>query len=529
MTRRLLFYSVLLAFVVTVVVATGASVVTDGDDERDELTDHVVAYPHPGDNGAYTYLDDDGEIVLDVTASNDHIEADGVPSGTVTKLDDVFVLENTGEEFATVWIGHDAEDVKFHVDGASIEHEADGVVLKPNGTVDVGIIVDARDYEKGDRLIDGINIHITHANVDEPDPVHDRPVGASGASSSGCSPAQVRTAAPTEETRTVSVTNVQTCNPEWIDLLSLGVGEYAKIEGMSVLFAETDEAKFTLNATGALPTQLDGESLPEHVDPVDQFRAETSVAPIGSVMIEDAPAPKTFESMNLHLTLDRAWLEGAGIAPDEVSLYRHNGTTWVPEDLEPLDNKDKDTNRDDGPSVTETHGIGADMDDVVAYDANLYSTGTYTLGVEAPILTVDGLAVEPDVVSPDETATATLTVTNHGDADASFIGNPKLVDDDSESTATNLEEMAGTVTAGESADFTVEVATNESGKYALEVSYEYTRSDDNVIIGDGIVDKPVSVNDETPSLSGFWVLLFVGPALVVGAGFVGARLFRSEH
>lgn len=162
------------------VVSTGAVVF---DEPVDRIDDEVALAP--ADHHGYTYLDEDDELVVDVTEDNPHIEAEGVNLRSLTRVDALFYVTYEGDGYADVWIEHEAEAVRFVVDGEPVESEANALRVSPaDDVVPVGVWVDTRvaEYAPGDDLIDGISVHARPADDlgEEPppdDPDDDSPAG----------------------------------------------------------------------------------------------------------------------------------------------------------------------------------------------------------------------------------------------------------------------------------------------------------------------------------------------------------------
>ncbi|PHQ44449.1 DUF1102 domain-containing protein, partial [Halorubrum sp. C3] len=150
--RRTLLLAVLVAAAGGLAFATGAAVVDGPADTFAE--ERLAVQPVDGPNGAYAYLNDDDEIVVDVSGSNPKLPSDfeGVNPGTLASADGVFTITYTADEYARVWIEHPEENVTFVVDGESIEGEANNVTLAPDETVAIGLEVDARGAVAGTQL-----------------------------------------------------------------------------------------------------------------------------------------------------------------------------------------------------------------------------------------------------------------------------------------------------------------------------------------------------------------------------------------
>lgn len=179
--------ALLLVAAVGLVVSSGAVPLERGG--VDPVGDVALA-PAPG--SPYAYVDDrSGEVVVDLTAGNPYVDGDGVPAAARTAVGDVLIVHHDGGEGrrARVWLGHDSDAVSFTVDGRPAESRANAATLDPNGSVRVGLRVDATAAAAGDVLLEGVTVHATAASTD--------PTGreaGTGASSPG---APTGTASPT--------------------------------------------------------------------------------------------------------------------------------------------------------------------------------------------------------------------------------------------------------------------------------------------------------------------------------------------
>ena len=166
-TRRTLILAVLLVAAGSLIFATGAAVI---DGEADTLADDRVAIqPADGPNGDYAYLNENDEIVVDVSASNPNLSAEfeGINVGSTGRISDVFTITYTANETADIWIEHEGENVTFVTEDGPVETESNAVTLGPNGSVSVGIQFDTRGAEPNTRL--GADEFAIHANVTDPD------------------------------------------------------------------------------------------------------------------------------------------------------------------------------------------------------------------------------------------------------------------------------------------------------------------------------------------------------------------------
>ncbi|AEH38161.1 DUF1102 domain-containing protein [Halopiger xanaduensis] len=356
----------------TGVVATDAGLLSAEDDPemRDQLHGHddlgnetgIVAEPHDGPNGAYAYLDGDGELVIDLTVDNDALEKDGVSAGAVTGIDDVVTLRNEGNESATVWLEHDAESVTFRTDGGdSIEGANEAAVLEPAESVHVGFVVDARDLEAGEAVIESLRFHTRGLENDDGGDSSSGTDSNGGADSSTSSPSPaVEVVEPDSKTRTVTVSDVREQTVP-IDLGSLRVGKSVVLEGVTIQFGDAEDATFDVRADRS--REKGDERAQPHPRPAD-------ASTIGAVAVEDAPPAAAIESVEYRFTVDRdRFAEHASSSSDNGSalgFYLPRDGTSERRALEAADETetgDSDgTEEDDEPTDTDRYTATVTVD-----------------------------------------------------------------------------------------------------------------------------------------------------------------------
>lgn len=192
---RLLFVAGFVS--VALLVPTGAVPLFDGG-PADQVSEDLVMAPADGPNGAYAVLNEEDEIELRLTEANRAVAGDGIGSHTLTRIPGVFTISYTGEEYARVWLTDGVEDVTF-VGGVgeagttdSLEGRENAVVLGPNQTVVVGLLVDTR----GDHDVESAREFTVHAEVADTE----TPTVAGGGEKEG--PSNIVTTPTTEATRT---------------------------------------------------------------------------------------------------------------------------------------------------------------------------------------------------------------------------------------------------------------------------------------------------------------------------------------
>ncbi|MFB6082657.1 MAG: DUF1102 domain-containing protein, partial [Halorientalis sp.] len=113
----------------------------------DRIHENVTLAPSDGPNGAYAVMED-GELALRFGPSNPNVEGEGVNAGSVTPFDDVFTITYTGDRRARIWLTTEVEDIRFYRGGDpddGLGSRATAVVLGPDETLRVGVLIDATD------------------------------------------------------------------------------------------------------------------------------------------------------------------------------------------------------------------------------------------------------------------------------------------------------------------------------------------------------------------------------------------------
>ncbi|APW97416.1 hypothetical protein CHINAEXTREME_06360 [Halobiforma lacisalsi AJ5] len=325
MTRRAAAGIAVLCLLALVVATTGGS--GPGTGGYDDIGERITAEPHDGPNGAYAHLDDEEQLVVDLTAGNDAVEGDGVPADAITGVDDVFTLNYTGDDYAHVWLEHESANVTFYrSDGdgpgsSSIEGMENNATLEPYESIDVGFTVDSHGQEATDVLIREIAIHgkVPDGDEDEDDETDsDAESDTTVACPTGPS---VTVEGSDKTTRAISIADADGCGPESIDLHGLTLGDGVSLARFDVTLAG-DEASFTV----ATEKRLEDARF-------ERLRSEHGVEPVGAVALEGAP-DGTLEDVSYRLVVDRSRLDRKGTDGTGVTVWRADGKTWTDGEIE---------------------------------------------------------------------------------------------------------------------------------------------------------------------------------------------------
>ncbi|MBV0924100.1 hypothetical protein KTS45_07765 [Halomicroarcula limicola] len=147
-----------------ILIPTGA--IPFAESGTDRVSEDIEMAPADTLNGDYAILNENDEIELLLTDANPYIDGAGVDADAVTPIDCVFTVTYTGDSTAEVWLTDDAEDVRFYRDTDpedSLERSENSVVLRPNESVSVGLLVDTR----GDHDVEEVDTFTVHAELAE--------------------------------------------------------------------------------------------------------------------------------------------------------------------------------------------------------------------------------------------------------------------------------------------------------------------------------------------------------------------------
>lgn len=461
MTSTRVLLAVAFGFACLLAVSTGATIVTEETDERDQLGEDLVAYPHPGPNGVYASLEG-GEMVLDLTAENPDLEGDGVPAGAEIGLDDVFVIENDGDEPLEVFIESDQKRIEYYTAEGPIDVDEGAVALEENETVSVGVAVDTTGLEAGDGITDvfGVESAVVEEGADSGSVDWSLPEVGIEVSDTDDGDGQ-----DTELTVRASTSPIDTLAGD----LELDVGAGETEPPAVVLEAlEIDATEFTTTEFTVAPT--DGAATSE----LGTLEEETGSVPVGGYVIEDAPGEGVVDRLEYTFTVDRTVLDGQD--PESVALYRHGGDGW-----EPIET----TLEDDG-------------GESLRYVATLEGFSTYAVGLEEsaasstdpgePATSATEIDLEPETPVVGEPATVSITVVNDGSRAGTFT-EEVTVDDDV------LETLEVDLDADESKTVALEWTPAAEGNRTLSVGSDGAETGSVAVDADGGDDGTAGGDD----------------------------------
>ena len=425
--RHTLTLVLLLVAASSLIFTTGAAVI-DGD--ADTLADGDLAVqPADGPNGDYSYLNDDGEIVVDVSPANPNLDSDfeGVNVDSTGRIDDVFTVTYTGEAVAHVWIGYESENVTFVADGESIEGDENNVTLAPNQTVRVGLALDTRGEVAGTQLgADEFSIEANETAIGEPD---EAPSTSSTSSSAGDADTVVTTKAPSDDRREFVASDVGDGDAVQLDADGMHLaGGNVTLDGLDVAGVRND--RIEVNAVGNRDPVANGSAL----------TAPTTPRSMAYLALDHDFAPHAADAMTVRFSAARDHLNATGRDPEDVTFYRQT-------DAGDWERKPVEVVSDD---AVRTRGLSEDR---VYFRATTDEFSTFAVAERVPRFDVTETTLEPRAIDPGEAATVRATVTNGGGA-------------------AGTETVTLTADGDPVANETVALAPNETATVALASAYE---------------------------------------------------------
>lgn len=411
--------------------------------QSDAITQDVSLAPTTAPNGDYTYLDEDDELVVDLTATNPNLagDAEGVNPDAVTVISGVFRVHYNGSQYAHVWITDESDAVTFVVDGEPVDSQSNNVTLGPNQSVAVGVVVDTTG-EPPDGLIDDIEVN---ARVAEPESTT-REASSTGDSGSSGGGTTVQLVAPSPTERSITVRNPGD-DPVTVELdaMSLGDGDDVTL----------DEVDLTAAAGGVVSLGLCG------VPPAADAEPGTTpgVEPLATVEVTEGDAGSV-SAATLRFSASDDYLDTRGVDPAALTVFRtSDGTT----------------------TELPVRVVGERADGRVVFEADTPGFSTFTVAALRPAIRVSEAALSTTSLETNGTATVTARVANDGRVTGTRTVALTL---DGE----RVGERTVTLDAGESTTVTFDVAPASAGEYAVAV--------------DGVDAGTLAVEDDAPSTAG---------------------------
>ena len=433
--RRTLVLAALVAAAGGLAFATGAAVVDGPGDTFAE--ERLAVQPVDGHNGAYAYLNDDAEIVVDVSGSNPRLPSDfeGVNPGTLASADGVFTISDTADEYARVWIEHPEENVTFVVDGESIEGASNNVTLGPDETVAVGLEVDARGAVAGTQL--GGDDFDIRAEIAEPESMSPNADDEEEDADGG------------------AATTVRRPEPARREFegreLSPGGDVTFDAGAMEIAGGDVTLDRVRITSENARDVAFETVGRPDPFPSAGPLNDTRGATPNGYFEFDHAFTTAEVSRVRFSVSVDRDYLNETGGDPDDLSLYRRSES--APGGWERLETERVD------PAVRRLLDLPEDRVHLTAStdDFSVFAVAT----VRARIRATDA-SLDREAVGAGESAVVRATVANDGRDDGA---RDVTLTADGEPLATQRVELD----PGESATLAFEAAFDEPGEYDIAV------------------------------------------------------------
>lgn len=414
--------------------------------QSDAITQDVSLAPADTPNGDYAYLDENDDLVVDLSATNPNLDGDaeGVNGDGITTVSNVFEIHYNGTRYAHVWITDESEDVTFTVDGDPIQSEANNVTLGPNESVAVGVVVDTTGEGATDGLLDEMQVHATVADPKDVNGGTDGGDGGTagtagtdggtddagtgvtgnGVAGSGDGGTALQQFAPSPTERSLTVVNPPAEGFTTIDLDGMRLGAGANLT--------LDEIRIRGSNGGVISLDL-AATAPERDDDV------VGIESLGAVEVTESQVGAV-EDATLRFSADRQYLDARGIAPADLVVFHTS----------------------DGETSTLPVRIVGDRDGRVVFEADTPGFSTFTVAALRPSIEVTEADLSTGSLGPNETATVTARLRNDGRAAGSRTVTLTV---DGEAIAERTVSLA----PGESTVVTFDVAPDGAGEYAVAV------------------------------------------------------------
>jgi hypothetical protein len=370
MSRRRTAALILALAAVALTIPTVAAPLTG--QATDPVSSNVTLTTQHSTNAEYVTTTDAGALALDFTASNPALAGDGLNPEARTYVADTFRVRYDGDTAATVWITSDAAGITFLADGAPVDAPADAVTLAPDESVSVGVVVDTVDATPPESSEFTVRARV----ADAADEVSDG-VAAPDADES----VTTRVTSPTPTSRVLALRDTVAGRSIAVDLDRLVVTRAG--DGVVTL----DELSVVSDG-GAL--DLDVSVTPP--DSAGALPTDAGVRPLGAVRVVERRG--AVERATLRFGVDRAYLDTAGYDPEDLTVYRYDGTGWSERGVE----------------------VVGRTDERVFLDAGTPGFSTFVVAAEVSDLRVTAADLGSESITVGERTVVTAAVTNAGDA-----------------------------------------------------------------------------------------------------------------
>jgi hypothetical protein len=405
---------------VTLSVGTGASVLSG---PVDSVADGVTLDPAAGANGDYAHLGEGG-LVVDLGAANTNLTGQGVPDDSVTYIDDVVVVRNSGEGRARVWLTHGSPSVTFRADDRSIESARTAAVLDANEATAVGLTVDTTGKAtETDTLLEDVTVHARVGEPGEHEPVP-RTTERMGETPTDEGQASIRSFAPSTTSRSFTVTNAQP-------------GDTVPLDTDRLVVDRVDRRTLTLDRLTVTSADSSVTVDVDVVEDVEGMDPGNTVRPLGAVDVEDSGS---VTGATFRFSAAPTYLDAKRTTVDRLVDRRNDGDGW-----QSLDAK----------YVGTRNGR-------VVFEAARPGFSTFAVGVRTSALRVGEVGLQRSRMAVGETTSVTARVTNTGRASGERAVGLTM-------DGTRIQTQSVDLAPGESTVVRFDVATASPGRYRLDV------------------------------------------------------------
>lgn len=418
---------VAIIIIIPLITGVGASIFSG---ETDTITQNVSLEPADGPNGEYANLNENDELVIDITESESGGE--GVPIGDVTTINNVFVAGYNGSQYAEIWITEDSPAVKFVSGGQQIQSQSNAVRVGSNETVSVGMQIDTTE-----RTSIEINDMTVHARVAEPSDISNTTAQSSDSTSTDGEPDEsetsIQTQSPTADSQKVTIQNAEE--------------ESVTVDTDSMVVDTNEDATIALESVSASVETTQATMTIEDVSAPETTRGDQNIDPVGVVDITETGI---ISQASLRFSVSQSYLESTGATADEVVVLHETEDGWTQLDTD----------------VVKTR----DSDDLAVIEADTNSFSMFAVAVERPQITITDVTVSSSAIDESGVRPVTIDVQNNGDTDSR--------------TAINLRD-----TESQIATQTVTLAPDSSSTLQFNLSSDTVKSSNSAIkrIGDTTV------------------------------------------
>ena len=402
-------------------------------------TDQVDSDLQIAPSSDYAALED-GELVVDISASNPAIDGAGVNPDARTTFADVFRIRYTGSQYAEVWVTHDSPAISFTVAGQPVDSRANNVSLAPNESVPVTLVVDTTV----DDLEGAIENLTLHSRLADPETV------AAADDTSGDPPGR-------------SV--IRSAGSRYFTVFGTARGGVTHFDVDRMVLDRVDGQTLALETVTAGTT---GGSLSMAVDTVDTETASAVVQagsePLGGANVSVETGAVT--NGTLRFSVSAGYFEARNVSPANLVVYRQSEET-----VSRLD-------------VTTT---GAE-NGRVTFAAETDGFSTFVLAVDRPRLRIDDASLDRTTIEPGQDVDVTVTIRNVGNANGE---RPVRVTVDD----TVVAERTVDLEPGETTALTIPVAPDTTGKHRVAVN----GVDAGTVVVESATTEPTTTETATPT------------------------------